>query len=412
VEKIDTKAPSICEKERLINGLGRTPDGAKKNSIVTENKRISQSMSRGGSGTRGRRRLERQPRGDHSAHVEDGHVESGFSRGSSLKKSVSGLVRRVSQRVTRENKEPLRRRGSRRSRQGSTKKSFKRSRSVKRQAVADYDKDPRYQYPGGLILSKQPSVSTTTSSILHRINMFVTSSFTNFLILIGYQHQPTNLTDILATDNPTGSTEKEEVDIVPKRYRPDNLDALCSATGFSRPQMKRLYRVFKSECPSGLITEEVFHNIFSKFFPLGAESYNANVSSYSHYVFTALASEDCEVITFEDFVVGLSLLINGSQDDKLEWTFHLYDLDGDGFICKEEMLDVAMSIYELMGNSRDFELYKNVANESDISKKVDLAFQKFDIDGDGVVDLEEFLTICHQDAEIQRSLTAVKNIKI
>merc|ERR1719232_809405 len=119
-------------------------------------------MSRGGSGTRGRRRLERQPRGDHSAHVEDGHVESGF--------------RRVSQRVTRENKEPLRRRGSRRSRQGSTKKSFKRSRSVKRQAVADYDKDPRYQYPGGLILSKQPSVSTTTSSILHRINMFVTSN--------------------------------------------------------------------------------------------------------------------------------------------------------------------------------------------------------------------------------------------
>ena len=38
--------------------------------------------------------------------------------------------------------------------------------------------------------------------------------------------------------------------------------------------MKRLYRIFKSECPSGLITEEVFHNIFSKFFPLGAESYN------------------------------------------------------------------------------------------------------------------------------------------
>ena len=39
-------------------------------------------------------------------------------------------------------------------------------------------------------------------------------------------------------------------------------------------------------------------------------------------------------------------------------------------------------------------------------------FQKFDIDGDGVVDLEEFLTIGHQDAEIQRSLTAVKNITI
>ena len=38
--------------------------------------------------------------------------------------------------------------------------------------------------------------------------------------------------------------------------------------------MKRLYRIFKSECPSGLITEELFHNIFSKFFPLDAENYN------------------------------------------------------------------------------------------------------------------------------------------
>ena len=57
--------------------------------------------------------------------------------------------------------------------------------------------------------------------------------------------------------------------------------------------------------------------------------FSANVSSYSHYVFSALVQEDSEVITFEvvlseykgsfklsmlqDFVVGLSVLVNGSQ---------------------------------------------------------------------------------------------------
>ena len=60
--------------------------------------RLTGVMSRGGSVTRGRRKL------DHPGHVEDGHVESGISRGSSFRKSVTGLVRRVSQRVTRENK--------------------------------------------------------------------------------------------------------------------------------------------------------------------------------------------------------------------------------------------------------------------------------------------------------------------
>ena len=48
--------------------------------------------------------------------------------------------------------------------------------------VAEYDKkDAVYgQYPGAVILSKQASVTTGTSSILHRINMFVTSSKINF----------------------------------------------------------------------------------------------------------------------------------------------------------------------------------------------------------------------------------------
>ena len=42
--------------------------------------------------------------------------------------------------------------------------------------------------------------------------------------------------------------------------------------------------------------------------------------------------------------MGLSVLVNGTQEEKLEWTFHLYDLDGDGVITREEMEDVAMSV--------------------------------------------------------------------
>ena len=36
--------------------------------------------------------------------------------------------------------------------------------------------------------------------------------------------------------------------------------------------MKRIYRGFKTECPSGLITEEGFHAIYSRFFPQRGES--------------------------------------------------------------------------------------------------------------------------------------------
>lgn len=36
--------------------------------------------------------------------------------------------------------------------------------------------------------------------------------------------------------------------------------------------MKRIYRGFKTECPTGLITEEAFQGIYSRFFPHGGQS--------------------------------------------------------------------------------------------------------------------------------------------
>ena len=41
---------------------------------------------------------------------------------------------------------------------------------------------------------------------------------------------------------------------------------------FSVVEMKRIYRGFKTECPTGLITEEAFHGIYSRFFPQGGKS--------------------------------------------------------------------------------------------------------------------------------------------
>ena len=40
---------------------------------------------------------------------------------------------------------------------------------------------------------------------------------------------------------------------------------------FSVKEMKRIYRGFKTECPTGLITEEVFQGIYSRFFPHGGK---------------------------------------------------------------------------------------------------------------------------------------------
>ena len=52
---------------------------------------------------------------------------------------------------------------------------------------------------------------------------------------------------------------------------------------------------------------------------------------------------------FQDMLESLSTLLHGTLHEKLIWTFRVYDLNGDGVITKNEMGNVVVAVYELMG---------------------------------------------------------------
>lgn len=66
-------------------------------------------------------------------------------------------------------------------------------------------------------------------------------------------------------------SELEELGEQLPRYRPDSIAALRRATRFTEPELKRLYRGFKAECPTGVVKEDTFKIIYSQFFPQGGE---------------------------------------------------------------------------------------------------------------------------------------------
>ena len=74
--------------------------------------------------------------------------------------------------------------------------------------------------------------------------------------------------------------------------------------------------------------------------------------------------------SFQDFVFNLSVLLRGSLDEKLNWTFSLYDINGDGYITKEEMKDIVTAIYELMGK-----VPEGCEEEQHIKEKVERIFE-------------------------------------
>ena len=56
---------------------------------------------------------------------------------------------------------------------------------------------------------------------------------------------------------------------------------------------------------------------------------------------------------WQEFVTGLSVLARGSFHEKLQWAFSLYDINGDGIITKDEMLDIVSAMYNMMGKFAD-----------------------------------------------------------
>ncbi|XP_051993300.1 Kv channel-interacting protein 4 isoform X1 [Xyrauchen texanus] len=209
------------------------------------------------------------------------------------------------------------------------------------------------------------------------------------------QHIARLISGTLNSDN-----EDEEQESTPVRYHPENLEQLLSQTHFTRQELQLLYRGFKSvrDCPSGVVNEDTFKNIYALFFPLG------DSSKYAHFLFNAFDKDQNGSLSFEELVCDLSVLLRGTTEEKLNWAFNLYDINKDGQITKEEMLDILKSIYDLMGKS----IHPRLKEEA-LKQHVQTFFHKMDINKDGAITIDEFIDCCEKDENIMQSLKIFDN---
>ncbi|XP_006824229.2 Kv channel-interacting protein 4-like [Saccoglossus kowalevskii] len=154
-----------------------------------------------------------------------------------------------------------------------------------------------------------------------------------------------------------------------------------------------VYFFFFQECPTGIVNEDTFKEIYAQFFPQG------DASLYAHYVFNTFDTDKNGSISFEEFVFGLSILSRGTLHEKLDWAFKLYDINQDGHITREEMCDIVHAIYEMMGK------YAEAKGEELTPKEhAEKVFQKMDLNKDGVITIDEFMDSCKRDDNISRSM--------
>nr|KAF6269408.1 potassium voltage-gated channel interacting protein 3 [Myotis myotis] len=183
---------------------------------------------------------------------------------------------------------------------------------------------------------------------------------------------------ILSSAAPQGSdTSDSELELSMVRHQPEGLEQLQAQTKFTKMELQSLYRGFK----------------------------NVNATTYAHFLFNAFDADGNGAICFEDFVVGLSILLRGTVQEKLKWAFNLYDINKDGYITKEEMLAIMKSIYDMMGRHT----YPLLREDAPL-EHVERFFQKMDRNQDGVVTIDEFLETCQKDENIMSSMQLFENV--
>ncbi|KAI5609997.1 Kv channel-interacting protein 4 isoform X3, partial [Silurus asotus] len=213
----------------------------------------------------------------------------------------------------------------------------------------------------------------------------------------------------------TDSTE-DELELSAVRHRPEALEQLEAQTRFSRKELQILYRGFKNpnnkESVQALSLSTIQLYVISCLVfvylaqhKLIMRPWSFNASTYAHFLFNAFDTDHNGAVSFEDFVMGLSILLRGTVQEKLNWAFNLYDINKDGYITKEEMLDIMKAIYDMMGKWT-----YPILKEETPRQHVEIFFQKMDKNKDGVVTIDEFIDCCQNDENIMRSMQLFENV--
>lgn len=167
------------------------------------------------------------------------------------------------------------------------------------------------------------------------------------------------------------------------KLKKEELDELMEGTRFTQEEIEDWYKGFMKSCPSGLVSTKDFEDMYSDFF-------EGDASEFANHVFRTFDSDKSGFIDFKEFMYSLSVTSRGNLEEKLEWAFKIYDVDGDGFVTKYEMESIIRSVYKMYTDGR---LGKKETPEQRTAR----IFEKFDLNKDGKLTMEEFKTGARSD---------------
>jgi len=130
--------------------------------------------------------------------------------------------------------------------------------------------------------------------------------------------------------------------VTPSHLSKEDLKYLESHTKFDAVTLQTKHAEFHRLCPGGKLRPTQFSAIFRVFFP------NTNADDFCRHVFRTFDTDQNGVVDFREYVLALHVIMNGSDEERLDWAFRLYDIDNNGVIDPEEVTEIARCILDLV----------------------------------------------------------------
>ncbi|XP_068170853.1 guanylyl cyclase-activating protein 2-like [Antennarius striatus] len=142
-----------------------------------------------------------------------------------------------------------------------------------------------------------------------------------------------------------------------------------------------LYRSFITECPSGSLYLHEFKRMF------GVQG-DTPESQYMDCIFRAFDMNQDNTMDFLEYVAAINLVLRGRLEDKLRWSFKVFDSDDNGRLDRQELLKIVKIIHRIKrGNINDDSGVRSLSTD----EVCDRIFQEVDLNSDGQITLEEFV---------------------
>ncbi|XP_077066017.1 guanylate cyclase activator 1g [Siphateles boraxobius] len=156
-----------------------------------------------------------------------------------------------------------------------------------------------------------------------------------------------------------------------------------------------LYTRFMRECPSGALHLHEFRKIF------GVQSTSEDEALYMETLFKSFDTNRDDVIDFMEFVAAVHLVLRGNLEDRLKWSFKVYDRDDSGKLDKQEVKRIIRIICQLKKNNSNM-------TPDEICDRI---FELLDENKDGHISLSEFMEGAQKEAWIMDLLKLDTNAR-